>query len=544
MTLPDGRTPSPVPTTPGREGLPASSAASATAPELSSGSPRPLIFITIAWALILVTVGTWADYRADHRNDQYQLIALGQCVRDGGRMYIDCWENKPPGVAWLNAIALAVGGGRQLCVWLLPGLIALLALGSLGAALGLCLSATAACVGVMVGAAVFTLRLYDAPSINPDFYSAAWEVIACSVWMLSFAAPRARSLIGWGLLAGLSWAIALSFKQTAVLGLGAITLATLFAPLFSEQPVRRWFAVSGLTWVGAAVGVGGVIALLDRQGNLAEARAAIFDFNRSLLTWDAAVSAGRSWFRAGAGLAPVAILVWLGVVGLVGTLARRGANKLSSPFALAMFVWWVVALAAALIGPSGSMRYFQAAFPPMIFLAGTGVFHLEETLRRLGRGYRAATLVTVAAVVLLLGRPLFDFYREGVASSYQAYKNETARRGEFEEIGRRVRELTPDGGAIYVLAYDAGVYVFSERRPASRFTYPRSAEQMGEILAGLESGKAAVILKPKRTASEFEPWCDSECHGRIETVLASYPTAEPVGSYAVFTRPAGEASGP
>ena len=76
-------------------------------------------------ALVFVAIGTWATYWADLRNDQFQLIHLGQTVYDGGRMYVDCWENKPPGIAWLNAVALALAAGNPLGAWILPGVVSL-----------------------------------------------------------------------------------------------------------------------------------------------------------------------------------------------------------------------------------------------------------------------------------------------------------------------------------------------------------------------------------------------------------------------------------
>src|SRR5262245_51908169 len=71
----------------------------------------------------LLFAGNWATYHAPGRNDQYQLIQLGQCIHQGGRMYADCWENKPPGVAWLNALGFLAARGNPIGPWILPGVI-------------------------------------------------------------------------------------------------------------------------------------------------------------------------------------------------------------------------------------------------------------------------------------------------------------------------------------------------------------------------------------------------------------------------------------
>ena len=93
------------------------------------------VFLVSAFGAALVYLGTWCTYWADVRSDQYQLINLGQCVYDGGRLYIDCWENKPPGIAWLSTGGIALGGGEQIGAWVLPGLVALLCLGVMGVAM-------------------------------------------------------------------------------------------------------------------------------------------------------------------------------------------------------------------------------------------------------------------------------------------------------------------------------------------------------------------------------------------------------------------------
>ncbi len=91
--------------------------APANRPRHEARSPRMPSFRNIApvlsWILVatFIALGTWSSYWAYQRNDQYQLITLGQTVYDGGRLYVDAWENKPPGVAWINALGIAMSGG-------------------------------------------------------------------------------------------------------------------------------------------------------------------------------------------------------------------------------------------------------------------------------------------------------------------------------------------------------------------------------------------------------------------------------------------------
>jgi hypothetical protein len=115
----------------------------------------------------IVLAGSWASYHVPGRNDQYQLIQLGQCVYHGGRMYVDCWENKPPGIAWINALGLALTRGNPIGPWILPGAVEVAVFCHVGYAQ----DRTSRTRMGLSRALVYSLRLYDTSSINPDFYA-------------------------------------------------------------------------------------------------------------------------------------------------------------------------------------------------------------------------------------------------------------------------------------------------------------------------------------------------------------------------------------
>ncbi|MEK6674739.1 MAG: glycosyltransferase family 39 protein, partial [Planctomycetota bacterium] len=120
-------------------------------------------FAPIALPILLCSAflcaGTWSAYHAGNRNDQYQLIQLGQCVLDGRLLYVNCWENKPPGVAWISAIGMALTAGNQFGAWIMPGLWGSLCLSifwvSVRRLYGLAVAGVATCIAAIV----FSLRL-------------------------------------------------------------------------------------------------------------------------------------------------------------------------------------------------------------------------------------------------------------------------------------------------------------------------------------------------------------------------------------------------
>ncbi len=504
---------------------------------------RVVLLMTVLCAAGLFTLGTWCTYWADQRNDQYQLINLGQCVYDGGRLYVDCWENKPPGIAWVNALGIALSGGGQLGAWLLPGLTALLSLVVTGYAIARVLSRCAACLGVLLASVVWSLRLYDTPSINPDFYSAMLELAACSVWIVSLEMTGRVRRFACGLAAGLVWAAAATFKQTGLVGLLAVSVVAAAGAVTGRGEGRRWAAVTALAWIGLAIGLGAVTAVLAHQSTLAQAWEAIFVFNRGLASAEAVGAAAGQWPRALTGLAPIQLPLWLGLVGIVATLRTGVANRLSNAFVTAVALWWIAQVLLALIGPSRSMRYWQATFPAMLWLAGVGIYHLEMMFRRLETSYRIPLAVVCATVALLLCRPLADHYLHGVADCYVAYSREETQRGRLAGLGREIQRLVPEGRAIYVWSYDAGAYLYASRSQASRFSYPRSADQMQEILSDLAAGKAWAILIPVSSDSAFDRWCDEACNQTLSDILTGYEVKTTIDRYQVWTQSTGREPG-
>jgi hypothetical protein len=180
----------------------------------------------------------------------------------------------------------------------------------------------------------------------------------------------------------------------------------------------------------------------------------------------------------------------------------------------------------------------------MLWLCGAGIYHLENAIGHLGSGRRSAVVIACATGVVLLARPLVDHLKHGFASTYMAYSQEETERDRLQAVGQEIQASVPEGSPIYVWAYDPGVYLFASRPPASRFTYPRSSDQMQEILADLAAARAHAVLVPEGGSPEFEQWCDSVCKYRQSEILSTYQVAPNIGPYQVWVRQARTPSEP
>lgn len=482
-------------------------------------------------AALLIALGTWCSYNAGgSRTDQYQLIHLGKTVYDGGRMYIDCWENKPPGLAWINALALAASGGWLAAPWILPGVIGCIAVAVFYWALKSILGLIPAVAIAFLASVLISTRDYDTPSINPDFYCAMNVLLASSLQLSAqFGSPRWPRLMS--LTSGLCWAAAAAMKQTGPLGLLALSLLggrSLFA---RKKPTERPPNLGLLTWLGFLTGVSFIAVILAWRGTFSEAMHAIFGFNQSLLSPRAFWESLGGWARIIGYLRPLELPLWLMLIGIAGAVLRSRHLALSRMIILALACWWIAEEWFALVGPSATMRYWQATWPPMLWLAGCGIAQLVHFWRDTGRGRRWMLAIVLATLAFFLGAPLKTQYFHGLGRSIAAYySSEPSQRDRLREIGRYVREQVPPGQKIYVMRYDTGVYLYADRPAAVRFTNIRSLDQEREAIERLESNAATAILIPKNQVQLRAHFAASTLQ-RFDALLSSYENRGDIGGY-------------
>ncbi len=483
-------------------------------------------------ATAIVVAGTWAAYWTPNRNDQYQLLQLGRCVYDGGTLYVDCWENKPPGIAWINAFGFAVGDGRSFVAWLLPGLAGLMGITIFHFAVTRVLGLVSAGVATLLAAMVFNLRIYDAGTINPDFYSAIFELVAASLWVLSVRADRRGTRWGWALSAGLAWACAVAVKQTGVAGLIAMTAVGAVAWVMIGDRKGRAVGSVLFCWLGFLVGVGAVVAILMRTQSLEPAMDAIWHFNTQF------VDGGGwrdGWIRICSWCQPLQLPHWIALLGLAAALSRTRSESWVRPLVAVLVLWWIAQVILATWGPSRSPRYFQATFAPMLWLSAIGAWHMAAIVRH-DKPPRAVVVVVLVTLAWMLGRPLVNHFARGVAESVVAFDQPQTQRDRYGVMGQRIRALIDLDDRMYVWNYDSGVYIHARRAPAAAFNYPRSARQMEAILSALEDQRTKLLLIPQHRSSFFAQWCDSKCQQRLELILAEFSEGETIGQYQAWLR--------
>jgi MYXO-CTERM domain-containing protein len=328
-------------------------------------------------------------------------------------------------------------------------------------------------------------------------------------------------------------------KQTGPVGLVAVTLAALVLRVAAKPGGSRWVASVLWSWAGFLAGVGVIVGLLALRGTLAEAWRAVFVFNTRYAGVEGWLRALRGWGRAVDALEPIQLALWFALLGLVGAFLGRRRARFPRSLAVGLLIWFLLEVLLALVGPSRSSRYWQATWPPILLLGASAFRYLQMSLRRLGRSYRGGFCLILATVVLVLLGPTWQHYSYGLAASYQEYTGKDRERDRLRTLAARLVELVPEQQPVYVLNYDSGVYVYSGRAAVSRFTYPRSHEQVAEILGTLEAGEAAAILVPPGRGRLPVDYMNDAAWARVRSVLEDYDLLGPRpedGGYDIYLR--------
>ena len=397
--------------------------------------------------------------------DECNYAYIGGRLLAGDRLYQDVWDHQPPGVFVMFAGVIAVfGQSAAVFRWLAVAFSAV----SLGLLYGLARSHNG------LFAAVIAVLVFAVSSSDPGM---AGEGCNREIFMNTFAL---------GALAALTAGDRLSngrvFLAGFLLGLGS-TFKTVMAAqwlfLVIWAIARRWRhnehtgrvrrMLETVCWMSAGplllwAGVFAYFALTDRLDVFTDA---VFRFNISYSgleqgffhryegflsqTFRVFDSAQPLWIASAAAVPPLLLLAW-----------RRLAATEGAYIAYALGSLQAVCL-PGLYWP----HYYYLLLPPMILVC---VAVIGQVLERVSS--RAAVGLVSAIVVAWVVSLLTYQYRYYVgvdplqvtAHRYD-YRQQWAR-----EQGLRVARLTDPGDTVFVWGKDAGIYYYSQRRCASRFT--------------------------------------------------------------------------
>ena len=457
---------------------------------------------TALWLLIVVMVVIIAPlialsqiiayWRTDVVDDQ-MFGYYGWRILHGATVYLDVWDNKPPGIYWINALGLLLGHDTYLGV------------------IGLCVAALvmahvtffviAASVYSRGAAALTTILLsfflthayYTGGTTRTETFLVMFELLAVAFYLRGFARDRWWKWYVAGLLCGLAFL----FKQVGLAAWGCMGLHTIALVVVRELPWRTGLKRCLLLLVGAATSVGTAAAVLAWQGALGAAFFAVFEFNRAyfatrasrfpynLATWSLLRDHVKPILLLpllmAAAAAIHAFLWWLRPKYRPPEIEQtlRAQQPVCSLPVFLFGTWFLAALYGAMVSPHGFRHYLVPTIPPLMLLAGYLVNVLRAEARLLRRLQQRAW-VTAAFVIMAYfsWEALVRQFEE--VSKVVVFRIEQHEPAEWETVGDAVAGWTRPTDRIQCFGYMPGVYLRARRLNATRFT---TTEKVGQVRA-------------------------------------------------------------
>ncbi len=412
-------------------------------------------------------------------SDEGEYAYAARVWSGGGLPYRDVFNQKPPMIIAVYRACAALSSSPYA-----PRYAAMLAVLLTGLAL-LLLSPKRWSAPARLAAPLAYFTLSTTPvgdfgfAANTEVFAAAFT--AWAVW--AALSPRR----GFAALSGVLAGAALMTKQTALWPALAVGV------LAAWRGGRRWepkaaaaFALGAaavpLSWLAYFWARGGLGYFLDCvvAGNMRYAATA---------GWEAAAEQGRFFAVELApaflkGSWPAWALAAFGLRGVRATWENRGE--------LAAVLWLAGALIAAATGLLLFPHYFLQAAAPLCLAAAYGVERLRSPRRRWAALLALALVPAAAQAGFYFGKG-----REAVAKDL-LYPSPLL---ESEWLGAWLRERTAPSESIWVFGSEPALYVYAERRAATRhdFVYPltmfpKSPEPLEAELSALREAKPAYVV--------------------------------------------------
>jgi hypothetical protein len=400
--------------------------------------------------------------------DAAVFTGIAHELLDGGALYVDAWDHKPPGAYVVFLI------GQAAMPWLLPWLAVWLISVIATAGTGLGIAYALAALGVRRWS-VLVITAGSAVALMAQYLTALGggltEPLAAlpAAWALVVALSHPQGWIRFATIGSLLGIAALISFQVApgVLAIGGLSLAVSGAG-------RRWRALGSLA-AGAVVPWLLTGVALQATGALEAAVDAVIGYGAAYRAASAAYGAELS--RAPAAWTFLSALFLVTSASLGGLALRRtGGNR---RWVLYAMVGWIAAALVLFVYQGRFIAHYAIPLAiPLGVLAGVGI---EATVGRWGRS-RSATRVPlalplVAALIVSAAAAFFGGRYELAASQ--------ARSDRIAAASRYVAEQTNRGDSILVWGNRPELYLAADRPSAMRysFMYPLTTE--GYVTADL-----------------------------------------------------------
>ncbi|MCH7870959.1 MAG: glycosyltransferase family 39 protein [Planctomycetes bacterium] len=467
----------------------------------------PLLIAVVVLVLLpfLIASQITAHLRTDVVDDQ-MFGYFGWRIAHGATVYLDVWDNKPPGIYWINALGFLIGGDSYGGVIALCVIAVTVTLASFYVICGSLFHREAATLATILAGFFVTHGYFQGATNRTETFLIAFEVTAVALYMRGFARDRWWK---W-LLAGILCGCAFLCKQVGLVAWGAMGLHMIVLVITREVSVgdgaRRCFLLLG----GAAMSIGIALGALMSQGALNEAIGAVVTFNQAYFetedsTWGYNY---KNMLLLGYHMEVLRLpLLMTTAACLHGFLwALRPAARPADiegrlrafgpvcPRPLLLFsVWFVVAFYGANLSPHAFRHYILPTIPPLMLMSAHLLNVLTAEVGLLRRLQQRAWVAFAFVTICYFSWDSINRQWEAVSQVYvqRFLNNETP---DWVVLGDAVARVTEPGDKIQCWAYLPGVYLQSRRINASRYTTTEKIGQVGEHAGNIKAELTATLL--------------------------------------------------
>ena len=433
-------------------------------------SRRPVTLVLLAISLVMVVLWLrWPTLGFSLWNvDEAIHAAVARTLLDGGVLYRDAIDQRTP-LSYYAVAAVFAGFGEN-NLWAVRCALAVL----IAATAFLLFLAGRALRGPVAGAGAAALYALlsssvlfqgDANAVNTEWFVAFFSTAAAVVFLAGGLPAAPRRLFMAGLLLGCSF---LS-KQPAMLDLAAPVFALAYTA-WRDSPSRRSRLIQLLVlaagWLAPVLLTLGYFAM---QGALRDAVFYTWTYNLDYYGPEIPLS-GRLGsltvpFRLIGATQPWLLVLWTaGAMRVLHRLLQRHPTPqetATNPGLVFLAAWSLAALAGAASGGRGFDHYSIQFLAPFCLGGGLALSRLV-----IWAWSRATRWPGRAAAAILLAVAAYDACSAALSARRRTLPEDSSQR-----VSAYIRSHTSPADRIFVWGYHPDIYLYSDRRPASRYLY-------------------------------------------------------------------------
>lgn len=457
----------------------------------------PLSVLCAIMAAVIVPIIALVQYIAWWRWDVVddQMFAyFGWRIAHGASVYLDVWDNKPPGIYWINALGMWLANDSYAGVIAMCVLALLLAHAAYFVICDTCFFRGTAALATVLLSFFLTHIDYTGGTNRTETFLVACEVTAIAFYVRGFARPAWWK---W-YLAGAFCGAAFTFKQVGLAGFGAACLHLFVLAVMKDMPWNAWLRRQALLLLGLCSTLALVAGLLYLGGGLRgiqEALFATFTFNRGYIAHGNVKFPYNfaTWTLLRDHVYPILLMPLLLAVGGILHASAWAASPQTQPadiagqmnrkpsacprYMLLFAVWTLLAFYGALLSPHAFRHYLVPAIPPLMLLGAHLLNFLIGEHSLMGAIQRSAWSTLALVGIAFFGAEAVQRQWEEV-SQVIVYRHIQGRRAEWEQLGDVLRHATKADDRIYCWGYFPGVYLEARRINSCRFI---TTEKVGQI---------------------------------------------------------------